>query len=156
MQLPPPPYFCHRGVTMKPTFPPGLAQKPDVRKMNSKAFSWRDFHDTQKTLKCCKIRAGSLGSGQEGEGGRTHRPAVGPILSFPAADSASKVIRRNCCRTRFVFAHRPESQHRDDEIAADTGFTHKAAMRRSESMSLKPASSKIGTQGYLWGRGKVV
>ena len=36
----------------------------------------------------------------------------------------------------------------------ERGFTHKAAMWGGESMSLKPASLKVGTEGYLWGRGQ--
>ena len=47
-----------------------------------------------------------------------------------------------------------KAKHRDVEIASEREFTHKAAMQGSESMSLKFNSLKIGTQGYLWGRGQ--
>ena len=47
-----------------------------------------------------------------------------------------------------------KAKHRDDEIAAEREFNHKAAMRGSKSMSLKSTFPKIGTQGYLWDGGQ--
>ena len=47
-----------------------------------------------------------------------------------------------------------KAKHQDDKIAAEGEVNHKAAMWRSESMSIKSASPKIGTQGYLCERGQ--
>ena len=49
-----------------------------------------------------------------------------------------------------------KAKHQDDETAAEKEFIHKVAMQGSKSTSLKFTSPKIGTQGYLWDRGKVV
>ena len=44
----------------------------------------------------------------------------------------------------------------DDEMAAQRQFNHKAAKWGNRRMSLKSASPKMGTQGYLGVGGKVV
>ena len=55
----------------------------------------------------------------------------------------------SCYRAGFVFACQPESQT-SGQRDGSREFTHKAAARGSESMSLKFASPKTGIQGYLW------
>ena len=51
-----------------------------------------------------------------------------------------------------------KANHQDNEIAAERGFTHKAAKGGTERTNLKSTCPHMGTQGYFCGRvgGKVV
>ena len=44
--------------------------------------------------------------------------------------------------------------HPNDKLAAERGFNHKAAKWGGRRTSLKSASLKMGTQGYLWDWGQ--
>ena len=61
----------------------------------------------------------------------------------------------NCYCTGFIFWLPPGKPNTETtRLQQREGFNHKAAMWGSERMSLKSTSLKMGTQGFLWGKGQ--